>query len=299
MLAPGTLWTTAVERAKRALDIGALKPIATTSEMVRDHGIDFIVRSVSSLARKTDDAEKQKSVSNTALRNPFLPYEEALFVADITQTHVCLLNKFNVIDNHLLIVTRSYQEQERLLNLEDFEALWMCMAEFDALAFYNGGPEAGASQAHKHLQMIPLPMINGGLKVPVEGVIKNAAFTGSLGTSPLFAFVHAIAKLNPRLIENPRQAAREIIDLYCLMLDKVGLKPSHPESDDVQRGPYNLLLTREWMFLVPRSRGYCESISINALGYAGALLVRDKEHLRALKEIGPLRVLAHTALAVD
>jgi ATP adenylyltransferase len=29
----------------------------------------------------------------------------------------------------------------------------------DALCFYNSGPASGASQPHKHVQIIPLPLI--------------------------------------------------------------------------------------------------------------------------------------------
>ena len=35
-----------------------------------------------------------------------------------------------------------------------------------------------------------------------------------------------------------------------------------------------------------------EGMSVNALGYAGALLVRDQEQLRRLREAGPLAALA-------
>ena len=38
----------------------------------------------------------------TAPANPFLPYEEDLYVCDLSPTHVCLLNKFNVVDHHFL-----------------------------------------------------------------------------------------------------------------------------------------------------------------------------------------------------
>ena len=84
--------------------------------------------------------------------DPFLPYEPEMFVADISPTHVCLLNKFNVIDHHLLVVTRAFEEQDAAINAADFAALWACMAEVDGLAFYNAGKLAGASQRHKHLQ---------------------------------------------------------------------------------------------------------------------------------------------------
>ena len=39
-------------------------------------------------------------------RNPFLPYEKSLHVADITDSHVLILNKFCVTERHAIIVTR-------------------------------------------------------------------------------------------------------------------------------------------------------------------------------------------------
>ena len=45
--------------------------------------------------------------------NPFLPYDPALLVAPISPTHVALLNRFNVVDDHFLIVTRSFEESRR------------------------------------------------------------------------------------------------------------------------------------------------------------------------------------------
>jgi ATP adenylyltransferase/5',5'''-P-1,P-4-tetraphosphate phosphorylase II len=36
-------------------------------------------------------------------RNPFLPYEEELHVRALPPHHELLLNKFNVVDHHLLV----------------------------------------------------------------------------------------------------------------------------------------------------------------------------------------------------
>jgi len=47
---------------------------------------------------------------------------------------------------------------------------------------------------------------------------------------------------------------------------------------------------------VPRSREFFHSISINSLGFAGALLVRDDEQLQALRAAGPFTALRETAL---
>ena len=55
--------------------------------------------------------------------------------------------------------------------------------------------------------------------------------------------------------------------------------------------PYNLLLTRRWMLVVPRAVEHWRRVSINSLGFAGSLLVRDRRELAELRETGPVEVL--------
>jgi ATP adenylyltransferase len=62
--------------------------------------------------------------------------------------------------------------------------------------------------------------------------------------------------------------------------------------------PYNLLLTRRWMMLVPRTREHFEEISINAMGFAGSLFVRNEKELLRVKEVGPLHMLGSVSGAV-
>ena len=50
-----------------------------------------------------------------------------------------------------------------------------------------------------------------------------------------------------------------------------------------QSAPYNLLATRRWMLLVPRSRDCFDSVPVNALGFAGSLFVRDEAQMQAAK----------------
>ena len=54
--------------------------------------------------------------------NPFLPYNEDLWVDHLSDTHTLLLNKFNVVAHHLLVVTRSYESQLDRLNASDLQA---------------------------------------------------------------------------------------------------------------------------------------------------------------------------------
>lgn len=295
-LKPGTLWQSIVRRSERAIQCGALHSIRTEQIYIEQDGVRFIIRIVSSLARKGEEAAKQAQKSAKSI-NPFLPYEKELFVADVSDTHVCLLNKFNVIDHHLLIATRDFEDQETLLTLSDFEALWACMAEFRGLGFYNGGIAAGASQPHKHLQIVPLPLARDGPTIPIEPLLTTVRPKRRAGKIPGLAFLHAFARLDPLLVDRPLAAARATLDRYHTMLDAVGLKAVQIGGEIRQSAPYNLLLTREWMLLVPRSKESFESIPVNALGFAGSLFVRDAEQMRIVRDQGPMTVLREVAVA--
>jgi ATP adenylyltransferase len=61
--------------------------------------------------------------------------------------------------------------------------------------------------------------------------------------------------------------------------------------------PYNLLLTREWMLFVPRARESWQGVSVNALGFAGTLLLRDADALERVRAAGPMAVLSHVGVA--
>ena len=296
-LQPGTLWPAILRQTEHALRCGALRPIETTQELVDEGGIRFIVRQVSSLARK--DATRQASKGKPGERNavnPFLPYDPDLFVADLSDTHVALLNKFNVIDHHLLIVTRCFQTQEARLDLADFASLAACMAEFDGLAFYNGGVEAGASQRHKHLQMVPLPLEESGAPLPIESVLAHARMEGAIGTIPALAFRHAFARLD--LSSSASQPpARTAFDCYRVLLDALGLQAIEANGELLQPTPYNLLVTRRWMLLVPRTAECVEGILVNSLGFVGSLFVRNAAQMQVVKTLGPMTVLQRVAVS--
>jgi ATP adenylyltransferase len=210
-------------------------------------------------------------------------------VGDISETHLAVLNKFNVVKNHLLIVTRAFEDQGMLLTLPDFEALWTCMAEYNSLGFYNGGREAGASQQHKHLQLVPLPLAPEGPAIPVEPMIAQAP--EDVGTVPGFPFLHSFVRLGGDLAGSPLKAARKSFELYHTMLSCVGMKTPQFTGAVRQSLPYCLLVTRDWMLLVPRSREFFEDISINALAFAGSFFVRNERQLDRLRTAGPLNAL--------
>ena len=283
LLRPGTLWPILLERTAHARDRRSILSISTTPEVIEQGGVAFQVRVMAALAMKTLATAMQPSA------NPFLPYDPDLFVTEISPTHVALLNKFNVVDHHLLIVTRSFEPQEALLTREDCAALLICLAEIDGLGFYNAGPAAGASQRHKHLQLIPLPASTKP-RLPIEPLLLSVKMADATGTVPGLPFLHAYAPMDPEWINPCRDGASSLLSCYHSLLRAVGL------SVETTPAPYNLLVTRQWLLLVPRSEEYFEGISINALGFAGALLVKDAAQLAMLRKHGPMTVLQRVAL---
>jgi ATP adenylyltransferase len=296
----GTLREALERTTEHALSIGVLIPVPTEYEFIEDSGVKFFVRVLTSLARKDEERKKRGKEAEAGIKvNPFLPYEKELFVAEISKTHVAILNKFNVVDHHLLVITREFEDQETLLTLADFEALWACLSEYESLGFYNGGEAAGASQPHKHLQVVPLPLSPEGPRIPLEPLFTTAVFKGELGTIPGLPFLHVVARLTPGIVTAPVDAAKKTSVLYGDMLRYVQMKAPVNSGLEKQSAPYCLLVTREWMLLVPRSQEFFEGISINSLGYAGALLVRNEAQMAILRKCGPVTALKNVALPLE
>lgn len=275
----------------RALQRGALQPIATETRFVESGGVTYLVRILTHLDKK-HKAQSARATPAEQKPNPFLPYEDDLYVADIGDHHVCLLNKFNVLDDHILIVTRESEHQETLLTLRDFAALSICLGKIDGLAFYNGGRVAGASQAHKHLQLVPLPLHPDGPATPIEPLLPPMRETA--GRVPGLDFRHLFIPLDASRLQSEREAAPYLFSAYRAALDALGLNAlskQDPNAAERQGGPYNLIATRRWLLLVPRSRECFETISVNALGFAGALLVKNQHEFQRLVACGPTRVL--------
>lgn len=295
---PDILWQRVIQQTEFALKCGALQSIPTEYQIIEDNGINFLVRVISNLARK-DAAKKEPTKDNKNPKdfNPFLPYDENLFVANISDTHVCLLNKFNVVDHHLLIVTRAFEEQETLLTFQDFEAMWLVLNEINGLAFYNSGKIAGASQPHKHLQWVPLPLSPTGERVPMETKLATAEFEGIVGKVPSLPFVHALVKFDCQKAPSFQTAAEITLASYRTLLKAVDLLDEN--TNNQPKGAYNLVATQEWMLVVPRKEESFQSIPVNSLGFAGAMLVRNNEQMKILEEFGPLNLIARLAHPVS
>jgi sulfate adenylyltransferase (ADP) / ATP adenylyltransferase len=199
VLAVETLWPQLQACRRRALESGALVPLETSVHVVDDDGVPFIIRIPENLPRKQQAGESPPM----GTPDPFSPpYEPDLYVSDVSPSHVALLNKFSVLDHHFLLVTREYAEQPEHLTKADFEAMLLALGGVNGLAFYNSGPEAGASQPHKHMQVVPLPLVPPPMmpdtpSIPLLPIIERAGLP----------FAHAVTPMPGRWREAPAQAA--------------------------------------------------------------------------------------------
>jgi ATP adenylyltransferase len=281
------LWTAVLQATDRARAAGALHSFESERYVIADGGVRFVIRKLTRAARAEFSSRRREA--DASRDNPFLPYDANLFVADLPSAHVVLLNKFNLLPHHLVIVTREFRPQETLLDASDFAAMHACLEQIDGLMFYNGGETAGASQRHKHLQLVPLPLEDGGPPTPIDALIERAQGRGVI-TVPGLAFHHACALLAPDAFTASFDAAA-LVGLYEALLARIGVHAIVRNDERRQSAPWNLLVTRRWMLAIPRTRPDFLGVQINAIGFAGSLYARDDAQLGAVKRAGPMKIL--------
>ncbi|ELR65519.1 Putative ATP adenylyltransferase [Photobacterium marinum] len=254
-------WDDAVLVSEKALAGGELMPITTEAEVIQEHGVNYLGYVVTQNARK-------KPIAKTQQANPFLPYEPAMYVGEAGKNHVCLLNKFPVISPHLLICSKEFVAQSSPLTSDDFKAWLLGFSRFDVLGFYNSGPEAGASQLHRHMQIVRAD-------IPMEPVISS-------GKLPFKHCLFVHDELN----------ADRLYQRYMTALELLSLN----DNNQGQCLPHNILLTARWMLVLPRSINNIEGVFANALNYSGRFLVKEPKQLEWLQRYGIMRYLSECSV---
>lgn len=289
-LAPAGLLAAADAAIRRARAAGALCPIASEADEIAEGGVCFTVRVLA--------GRPPARAHGRGRSDPFADPDPALVVGAVSDTHLCLLNKFPVLERHLLLVTRAFAPQEAWLDAADQAALAAGLTGIDGLGFYNGGPVAGASQGHKHLQLVPLPLGAAEPSGPADAAVLpiapwlDAAPSGSGPVAlPGAPFPHAFVRIEAGAWQDPAAIGR----LADAALAVLGVRPTAGPDGLRQSAPYNLLVTRRWLLAVARARAEVEGIPVNALGFAGSFVVRDAAGLARLRALGPLAVLRAAA----
>jgi len=269
------LWQQARAVSVEALRQGALVPLTTRLETPAGCEPFVVRRLLSRPPRHLREAGPKP--------NPFLPWDRPLQVDLLASGHVLLLNKYPVQECHLLVITSSWQPQSGWLAAADWQAVASVAADTGGLWFFNSVPTAGASQPHRHLQL--LPRREGEASCPLASLFA-AQLAGAADPWP-WAY-----RLDAR--EDPLGGS-DLPALYAAHCRALDL--GDPQNDPGPRLPYNLVFDDRWFLTVCRVKEHCAGFSVNGLGFAGYLLSTDASDGSWLARHGPWALLRAVAAA--
>ena len=254
---------------------GALVPLKTSlTTLIGEAGTNFELRHLLSATPKHLRAAGPKP-------NPFLPWDQRLEVERINDSHVVILNKYPVQASHMLLITQDWQPQTGWLSVDDWHALGRIDATTTGLWFFNSGPDAGASQPHRHLQLLPRAA-GEPICARQSWFESHAAGTTSLVDDPLLRSCRVVPLTSALKGEM-------LYRMYLTLAADLGL--GDPSNDHRPKGAYNLLLSRRWMAMVRRRTEGIRGFSVNALGFAGSLLSTEASDREWIQRSGPEALL--------
>lgn len=198
-------------------DNPGLKVMRTTDSLISERGMPFIVKQLCSEDMQPDAKYRSNwnKTSVSSANNPFAPpfIHQEVVLTDFTPKHRLLFNKFPLLPNHLLIVTKKFEKQVQKLDRQDLQAAIIVMeAMGDGVIYMNAGKNSGASQPHKHLQCLPeseFKLTEGQLPLSIAIREHIPEFFSGRVCSPVklecFEFAHEIYKFSDNLIGLAKQ----------------------------------------------------------------------------------------------
>ncbi|ODV90527.1 hypothetical protein CANCADRAFT_16256, partial [Tortispora caseinolytica NRRL Y-17796] len=275
------------------------KIVFTTSEpiMINEGPFSFEIRHAPSLANKPLFTPPKK---NAPPFDPFSPPEKDLIVEELHDYYV-LLNKFPLVPEHALLVTKQFVSQNTPLIEPDLGNAMSVLKSLNSsterwFCFYNCGANSGASQPHKHMQFLPIPddfqtyfdHICHAYKTDSDGTWDH---TRKPLSHPEIPYAHFLVPLSGT--EDESELAMKFSQLLARVLT-ILRRAEAPIS-------FNFAMTTEWMAMVPRTQEvYSDgdvSMSINTTGFMGFLLARTQQEVDYIKAVGPLSILKALAPA--
>lgn len=207
-----------------------------------------------------------------------------------------VLNKFPVVPAHFMLVTSQFKSQNTPLSPSELLSVYSVLRNLELqdknenwFAFYNCGPESGASQPHKHIQFMKLPQ---NFEPLAEVLARTSAhFIPDQHMEPLqdpnLPFAHFLAKLP----DDYKKVTEDILAMtFVSLLQRV---LTVLKQNDASHISYNLLATTKYMMLVPRSSGkFKGELGINSCGFMGLFLCKNNRLVDLVKSEGPETVLS-------
>lgn len=325
-------------------------PNKVQSSLLQDvSGVEFVVVKV--FPRDSDVPQKVKASSPSEV-NPSDPgFSDPLDVKNLNSDLVVVkydeilgydytlaLNKFNTLTDHALIVSNAFKLQSLPLNHNDFTIWYLTLTAMNGVGFFNSNGIAGASQPHKHLQVVPndvlwhlrgkdaaypialdnfvRPRIQQKVFSPLPAFrrLQRATIKQRIYKIPEFNFEHGLVVFSERLAKTKEELilfyGEYLENIYDALLHEVGIdkntlincaENSHLTLSSKEcevRSAYNMVLTDSYMFVVPRSELKFNE-NINGMGFMGLLLANSKESEDMLRKAGPITALASVSKPLE
>lgn len=255
-----------------------------------DNGMQYWLSLAPSLLQKPERGDTPSNVDPLALPEPSLLITPDL---DGTKEFKLVLNKFPVVPNHSLLVTNEFKLQSSALMPSDLITAFNLIVSTDDvnkknlrhMVIYNSGPRSGSSLDHKHLQLLELPENFTPFQ---ENLCKgHEHFLPTFNKEPLqdarVSFAHFVLPLP----EDPADVNEDLLQMcYISLLQRTlsFFQDWNNERPELIKS-YNVLLTKRWICLIPRSSIKAKSLDIgfNSIGYAGLVLVKKEDVYKSIK----------------
>lgn len=254
------LISSTTEKARKSKTLQSLS--ISPPEYIIDNGIEFLI----SYAMKVEnvDAKDASSTISSSAKNYGMkpdPFENGnippdLIISPIAPSYTLVLNKFNTIKDHSLLITNSFEFQSSALSSEDLEAWYWVIDSTMSVGFYNSNYISGASQRHKHMQIIPMDVMyslrpdDASTALPIDDIISNrfidtgkwrvfekasSSSMDNIYTIPQFRFRHSVAvlmdllqwaEMNRRNFSRQSSYAQYLEEVYHSLLLHSGIMKS-------------------------------------------------------------------------
>ncbi|KAL7822065.1 hypothetical protein V8C26DRAFT_389828 [Trichoderma gracile] len=325
--APSNLHELVKTTFSKALAANELHYFPTQVTILHINSIPFQLRFSPSLANKPkgpppDPANPRKPI------DPFANPPPPLFITDLGPQHYLVLNKFAVVPEHFILATKEFKLQTHLLEESDLQATLACIEAYEQakqtaaankehvdasslaeeggkaqeedglFAFFNGGDHSGASQPHRHIQLLPISRMKDGLETGSSWEVL-AQQAESLERTPFMTFSESITMDTP-----PAKLHAAYLRLYKKACQAVA-QHTHagstaPTDDEIpstgeSRISYNMAMTKNRLVICPRLSDGCEIkdsetsspigfLALNGTVLAGTALVKSEAEWEALKK---------------
>jgi ATP adenylyltransferase len=255
---------------------------------------------------KNEFVKKSIEINKKEFFDPFAPPFEDDFILEEDfnnfSTHRLLFNKFPIVNEHVLLVTREFISQYTHMRIEEIENSILLMTLMDGLIFFNGGKNAGASQPRKHVQCFPMTALYNG-SFGIFEVIRDDSCLSKIVDFEYHAFYeigkfneagikHLVCKFDKELIDVLRSSCyqnyKELsVVIFGIYLDMLKLLSLYENSEKIEKD-YSFLMTHEWILVIPRKANIvqfdgCE-LNLNSAAYTLSLLIRSEEEKKVIMQ---------------